>query len=110
MQDAIVAIEDQRFYEHNGIDRSRHNPRRAGKHPGRRGHPGRIDITQQYVKNVLQSTGKNKGERKPAAEDSVSRKIRELRYALGLEERWTKETNPRGLPQHRVLRVAGLWR
>jgi len=91
MQDAIVAIEDQRFYEHNGIDvRGTVRAVLANSQAGGVTQGGST-LTQQYVKNVLQSTAQNKADREAAAEDSVSRKIRELRYALGLEERWTKE-------------------
>ncbi|HVQ86623.1 MAG TPA: penicillin-binding protein [Actinomycetes bacterium] len=89
MQDAIVAIEDARFYEHNGIDligtiRAVLANTQAGGVT-----QGGSTLTQQYVKNVLASTG-TRAERKAATEDSISRKIRELRYALGLEQRWSK--------------------
>jgi membrane peptidoglycan carboxypeptidase len=91
MQDAIVAIEDARFYEHNGIDvrgtlRALIANTRAGAVT-----QGGSTITQQYVKNVLAATADTREERKAASEDSVTRKLRELRYALGLEEEWSKK-------------------
>ena len=90
MQDAIVAIEDARFYEHNGIDlRGTVRAMLANTQAGSVTQGGST-LTQQYVKNVLVATASTKAERDAAAEDSVSRKIRELRYALGLEQRWTK--------------------
>lgn len=91
MQDAIVAIEDSRFYEHSGIDmRGTIRALLANSQAGTVTQGGST-LTQQYVKNVLQTTAKTKAERDAAAEDTVSRKIRELRYALGLEQRWSKE-------------------
>jgi membrane peptidoglycan carboxypeptidase len=91
MQDAIVAIEDARFYEHSGIDlRGTIRAVLANSQAGTVTQGGST-LTQQYVKNVLQTTADTKAEREAAAEDSVSRKIRELRYALGLEQRWSKE-------------------
>jgi membrane peptidoglycan carboxypeptidase len=90
MQDAIVAIEDARFYEHNGIDvRGTFRALIANTQAGEVTQGGST-ITQQYVKNVLAATATTKAEREAAVEDSLGRKIRELRYALGLEERWSK--------------------
>ena len=90
MQDAIVAIEDARFYEHNGIDvRGTFRALIANTQAGEVTQGGST-ITQQYVKNVLAATATTKAEREAATEDSIGRKIRELRYALGLEERWSK--------------------
>ena len=56
MRHAIVAIEDQRFWEHNGVDL-----RGIGRALGR-GHPqqevveGGSTITQQFVKNAYVPT------------------------------------------------------
>ena len=91
MQDAIVAIEDQRFYEHNGVDvRGTVRAVLANSQAGAVTQGGST-LTQQYVKNVLQATAKNKEEREAAAEDSVSRQDSGATLRLGLEERWSKE-------------------
>ncbi|HEX5016118.1 MAG TPA: penicillin-binding protein [Actinomycetes bacterium] len=91
MQDAIVATEDARFYDHNGIDlRGTIRALVANTQAGEVTQGGST-ITQQYVKNVLADTATSKEEREAATEDSMTRKLRELRYALGLEETWTKE-------------------
>jgi membrane peptidoglycan carboxypeptidase len=91
MQDAIVATEDARFYEHNGIDlRGTLRALLANTQAGGVTQGGST-ITQQYVKNVLADTATSKEERDAALEDSLSRKLRELRYALGLEETWSKK-------------------
>ncbi|MCZ3386965.1 MAG: penicillin-binding protein, partial [Actinomycetia bacterium] len=91
MQDAIVAIEDARFYEHNGIDvRGTLRALVANTQAGEVTQGGST-ITQQYVKNVLAATADTREEKEAATEDSVTRKLRELRYALGLEEEWSKK-------------------
>lgn len=91
MQDAIVAVEDARFYEHNGIDlRGTLRAIIANTQAGEVTQGGST-ITQQYVKNVLAATADTPEEKAAATEDSVTRKIRELRYALGLEEQWSKK-------------------
>ena len=91
MQDAIVAIEDARFYDHNGIDvRGTFRALIANTQAGAVTQGGST-ITQQYVKNVLAATARPRRRREAATEDSVTRKLRELRYALGLEEEWSKK-------------------
>ncbi len=91
MRDAIVATEDARFYEHNGIDlRGTMRALLANTQAGSVTQGGST-ITQQYVKNVLAATASTKEEREAATADTVARKLRELRYALGLEEEWSKQ-------------------
>ena len=90
MQDAVVATEDARFYDHNGIDlRGTFRAFVANTQAGEVTQGGST-ITQQYVKNVLADTAETKAERAEALEDSLSRKLQELRYALSLEEQWSK--------------------
>ncbi len=91
MQDAIVAVEDARFYLHNGIDvRGTLRALIANTQAGEVTQGGST-ITQQYVKNVLAATADTREEKEAATEDSLTRKLRELRYALGLEEQWSKK-------------------
>jgi membrane peptidoglycan carboxypeptidase len=91
MQDAIVATEDARFYEHNGIDlRGTVRALVANTQAGEVTQGGST-ITQQYVKNVLADSAKTPEERRLALEDSLERKLQELRYALSLEEEWSKK-------------------
>lgn len=91
MRDAVVATEDARFYDHNGIDlRGTIRALVANTQAGEVTQGGST-ITQQYVKNVLADTADSKAEREAALEDSVSRKLQELRYALSLEEQWSKK-------------------
>jgi membrane peptidoglycan carboxypeptidase len=91
MQQAIVAIEDSRFYEHNGFD-----PRGAFRalmtNVGAGGvAQGGSTLTMQYVKNVLVTSAQNEEEQSAAREDTITRKLREIRYAMALEKRLTKE-------------------
>src|SRR5664279_918092 len=90
LQQAIVAVEDNRFYEHRGVDV--HGLARAlvtdleGKDV-----QGGSTITQQYVKQVLINTATNATEAADAIARTPARKLREMRLALGLEEVWTKQ-------------------
>jgi membrane peptidoglycan carboxypeptidase len=91
MRQAIVAIEDRRFYEHHGIDyrgilRAAFTNQENGSVT-----QGGSTLTQQYVKNVLIESATTPAELKAARERSLQRKIREVRYALALEHKLTKD-------------------
>jgi membrane peptidoglycan carboxypeptidase len=94
MQKAIIAVEDVRFYEHHGIDFK--GALRALVHNGSAGtvRQGGSTLTQQYVKNVLIESAQENGDAKALAAahaDTVSRKLKEARYALALEKKYTKQ-------------------
>jgi membrane peptidoglycan carboxypeptidase len=96
MRQSIVAIEDSRFYDHGGID-LRGTLRAFVNNQSGQGTQGGSTLTQQYVKQVLLESAQNlKNPKKrieaerAATEQSYSRKIRELRYAVALEERYSK--------------------
>src|ERR1051325_10302953 len=80
MKQAIVAVEDKRFYEHHGVDiRGMARAFWADvRHQG--AVQGGSTITQQFVKNTL--TGGNR---------SVFRKLKEAALAWQLEQRWSKD-------------------
>ncbi|OAA19737.1 membrane carboxypeptidase (penicillin-binding protein) [Frankia sp. EI5c] len=91
MREAIVAIEDARFYEHNGVD-----PQGVLRAAARNSEAGTTTqggstLTQQYVKNVLLQDATTEEEREAVAGNSLDRKLRELRYAVAIEKRFTKE-------------------
>jgi membrane peptidoglycan carboxypeptidase len=97
MRQATVAIEDGRFYEHGGID-LRGTLRAFINNQSGEDVQGGSTLTQQYVKQVLLESAqdiKDKNERieaqKAATEQSYGRKIRELRYAITLEEKFSKD-------------------
>ncbi|MDE0701166.1 MAG: transglycosylase domain-containing protein [Acidimicrobiaceae bacterium] len=81
VQNAVIAIEDERFWDHNGIDlkailrAARSNVSAGGISQGG------STITQQYVGNVFLDRSDNTG----------SRKIEELFMALRFEQHYTKE-------------------
>jgi membrane peptidoglycan carboxypeptidase len=93
MQQAIIAVEDVRFYEHHGVDVKA--AFRALLHNGSSGsvQQGGSTLTQQYVKNVLIENAEENGDQAAVAaahSDTLARKAREARYALALEQKYTK--------------------
>ena len=54
IKDAIIAIEDSRFYEHGGVDTT--GIMRALVSTARGNKQGASTITQQYVNNVINSS------------------------------------------------------
>ena len=90
MQHAIVAIEDERFYEHNGIDIK--GIVRAGANgigrlaTGRIPNEGASTLTQQLLKNNVFTTWTQENQL-----DRVKRKVQEQFLALQLEANLTKE-------------------
>ena len=90
MQKAIIDIEDQRFYQHAGID-IRGTLRALISTGSGTQVQGGSTITQQYVKQILLAAAQTPEEQQAAIEPSLGRKIREARYAVGLENRFSKE-------------------
>jgi membrane peptidoglycan carboxypeptidase len=96
MQTAIIAIEDDRFYEHGGVDL--HGLARAFVNNAQGGGTqGASTITQQFVKNTLIENAKADGDVaaiKAATDRSgtsgYARKLQELKYAVGLEKTMDK--------------------
>jgi len=97
MRKAVIAIEDSRFYDHGGID-IRGTLRAFINNQSGDDVQGGSTLTQQYVKQVLLEAAndiedpKARAEaRKAAIEQSYSRKLRELRYAVAIEEKYSKK-------------------
>ncbi|MFD0774570.1 penicillin-binding protein [Streptomonospora algeriensis] len=89
MREAIIAIEDSAFYEHGGIDIA--GTFRAAIRTVSGDVEGGSSITQQYVKNVLVESADSQAEQEEARETTLGRKVRELRYAVALEQRMSKK-------------------
>jgi len=92
MRKAQVAIEDYRFYQHGALDVKGTlrafitNEANDGKVQGG------SSITQQLVKTTLLYEARgNKKLQKEATEESYARKLRELRYAVALEQTHSKD-------------------
>ena len=93
MKKAIVAIEDKRFYEHNGVDPTG-IARALVTNLGESGRQGASTITQQYVRNSLAERGYLEGDAdqvSAATEQTTERKLREIKYALALEKTQSKD-------------------
>ncbi|MHA7987739.1 transglycosylase domain-containing protein [Rathayibacter sp. CAU 1779] len=114
MKDATISTEDPRFYEHGGIDVE--GTARAIIMTGllHKSTSGGSSITQQYVKNVkvqqceklnLKITGGDEKtlKKRQAAQDkkymdcyndatdpTISRKVEEMKQAIGLEKKYSK--------------------
>ncbi len=91
MRTAIVAIEDDRFYEHGAID-VEGTARALVKNLTSGGiSQGGSSITQQYVKQVLFNAAGTEAEKNAALEASYARKLQELRHAMAVEQKYTKD-------------------
>src|SRR5215470_6977061 len=93
MVNAVVAIEDSRYWEHGAID-LRGTIRAAVNDIEHKPVQGGSTIAQQYVKNVLllsaEMAGNTKAEQAAYAE-TLTRKLNELRMAVNVEHRLSKQ-------------------
>ncbi|MFC0624215.1 penicillin-binding protein [Kribbella deserti] len=91
MKQAIISIEDYRFYEHGALDAK--GTLRALLRNQTEGsvQQGGSSITQQYVKLVLLQQADTEEEQKAATAETYERKIRELRYAVAVEKQYSKD-------------------
>lgn len=92
MTESIVAIEDYRFYQHGALD-IKGTLRALVTNQAQSGTvQGGSSITQQLVKNTLViQAGEDETEREAAIDDTYARKLRELRYAVALEKKHSKD-------------------
>jgi membrane peptidoglycan carboxypeptidase len=91
MRQAIISIEDYRFYQHGAIDLKGTLRALATNSAAGGVVQGGSSITQQMVKLTLVTQAENKEEVAAAQEESIERKIRELRYAIAFEENYSKD-------------------
>jgi membrane peptidoglycan carboxypeptidase len=91
MQQAMVAAEDTRFYQHGGVDlrsvlRAFVNNSSSGS-----GQQGASTLTMQYLRNVLkEDPNLTIQQRVDATADTAGRKIAEMRYAVALDKKYSK--------------------
>lgn len=97
MKRAQVAIEDERFYHHGALD-SRGLFRAIGSNVFSNGTQGASTLTQQYVKIAIQNEAINSGNTAQAQKavsrtgmEGYVRKIQQLKYAVSLEQKYTKD-------------------
>lgn len=93
IKDAVIAIEDSRFYEHGGVDTT--GIMRALVSTARGNKQGASTITQQYVNNVINSSLEAEGKSDQVLLNGVNKgvgdKLREMKLAIALEKKFTKE-------------------
>jgi len=93
VKDAVIAIEDSRFYEHGGVDTT--GIMRALVSTARGNRQGASTITQQYVNNVINSSLEAEGKSDQVLLNGVNKgvgdKLREMKLAIALEKKFTKE-------------------
>ncbi len=81
LENAVIAIEDRRFYEHEGVDYKGIARALSQDLLRRSAVQGGSTITQQFVKNALAAQSKR----------TVFQKLREAALAYHLERKWTKQ-------------------
>ena len=92
MRQAQLAIEDHRFYEHGAMDPKGTLRALAYNTASDSGTQGGSSITQQYVKMVLvERCVGDVACIKEAKAETVARKVRELRYAIAVEKKLSKD-------------------
>jgi penicillin-binding protein 1A len=81
IENAVIAIEDRRFYSHEGVDYKGIARALVQDIIARRAAQGGSTITQQFVKNALIAQ----------SDRSVFQKLRESALAYHLERKWSKQ-------------------
>lgn len=93
MQQAVVAREDRRFFQHSGVDIQ--GVLRAFVQTYVKGGDtqGGSTLTQQYVKNMLINEATSNDDpigAYHASEDTISRKVKEMLISLQIEKKYSK--------------------
>jgi penicillin-binding protein 1A len=81
IKNAVVSIEDSRFYEHNGVDFQGIARALIKDVLSQSAAQGASTITEQFVKNALEAEGSR----------TILEKFREAALAYRLERHWTKD-------------------
>ncbi|HEX3608821.1 MAG TPA: transglycosylase domain-containing protein [Solirubrobacterales bacterium] len=81
VKNAVVSIEDSRFYEHNGVDFQGIARALIKDVLSQSAAQGASTITEQFVKNALEAEGSR----------TIFEKFREAALAYRLERHWTKD-------------------
>lgn len=97
MQQAQIAIEDERYFDHGGVD-PKGLARALVSNATTETTQGGSTLTQQYVKLTLAEQAEREGDVEAqralvarSGTEGYVRKLRELKYAVTLEERLTKD-------------------
>ena len=90
VREAVVAVEDERFWSNRGVDLQAmvralvHNATSGSREGG-------STITQQYVKNLLILRARSEQEQRAATALTTRRKLAEARYAVAITQRMSKD-------------------
>jgi membrane peptidoglycan carboxypeptidase len=85
MQQAMVAAEDIRFYQHNGVDiKGAARAFVANQQADGKVSQGGSTLTMQYVRQVISYSARTPAEVVAATEQTPMRKLREMRLAIAL--------------------------
>ncbi len=91
MQQALIAIEDRRFYEHGPVDlRGVLRALMANLEAGQV-EEGASTLTMQYARNLLVQNADTPEEQAAARDESAERKLDEIKYSIALEANYTKD-------------------
>ncbi len=91
MKQAIIAIEDYRFYEHGALDLKGTLRAFVSNQTSGSGTQGGSSITQQMAKMTQLTQARTEEERRAATENTYQRKIQELRHAIAFEQNYSKD-------------------
>ena len=97
---ATVAIEDRRYWQHGGVDYV--GIARAAW----------TDVTARARSSraARRSRSSSCATSTPASEKTFNRKLKEACLAIKLSQKWSKDQDPRRVPEHRLLRQPRLRR
>ena len=88
---AIVASEDTRFYEHNGVDAKGVARAFVANQQAGGVSQGASTLTMQYVRMALRDSARTPREALQAMEQTAARKLREMRLAIEVDQRLSKD-------------------
>ncbi|MET7392325.1 transglycosylase domain-containing protein [Dactylosporangium sp. NPDC005572] len=92
MRHAIVAAEDNRFYQHRGVDvKGVARAFVANQNAGGQTEQGASTLTMQYVRQAISYSAKTPQEVVDATDKTPTRKLREMKYAIDLEKKLSKD-------------------
>ena len=98
VKDALVAGEDQRFYDHGGVDLKSIARAAVGNIANNAITSGSSTIDMQLVKNILvqravaiEDPAARAAAYQAAITDTLSRKLREVKMAIGLDKSYSKQ-------------------
>jgi membrane peptidoglycan carboxypeptidase len=90
MRNAMIAAEDQKFYEHSGVDFQGFLRALVANSSGG-SQQGASTLTMQLVRMAVTYSATDPNEVVAATEDTNARKVREMRMAAALERELTKD-------------------